>query len=525
MSKAPENSVKRYGINAASTVATRVLQLTVLVWVNQFLLRRIAPEEYSLYPLVLSLMVFAELFRFVFTAGLGRYIVEADSRDDAAGVTRVVSSMFPVLLLLAACFLLVGGLAAWQLDRLLKIEPQYLGEARLMLLLLVATLAVNVAAAPFAEGLYARQRFVVLNLIVLGGEVLRISVLLALLFGVGTKVLWLVVATTCGTLATLAMQVVMTWRMLPAARFRRDCFSLATVRTLFGFGAWTTVGGLASLVSSTVPVLLLNRFGTALDVADLHLGRLPEAQLRSVVTAAGSPAQPALTRIYAREGAGALKELYYRGGRYYLWLALVFVAPLLVFGREIVHLYAGSRYAEAAPVMFVLLGVYPCLWASAMFFQTAFAMGRIREFYVCDLVIQGVTLVALLYLVVVRGMGVMGAAFALGLSNGVLHILIIWPKGLASVGGQWRPFLRQTILLGMIPFALALLAGFGFRAFFEVNSWWLVAAATLLMVAVYGATLLAFCLDPFDRRLVGRVVLRLRGWLGRTSETSSCRTA
>jgi O-antigen/teichoic acid export membrane protein len=517
MNRAPENSIKRYGINAASSVVTRVLQLTVLVWVNQFLLRRIAPEEYSLYPLVLSLMVFAELFRTMFTSGLGRYIVEADSRDDAAGVTRVVSSMFPVLVLLGLCFALLGGLAAWKLDRLLNIEPQYLFEARLMLLLLVATLCVNVMAAPFSEGLYARQRFVTLNLVALACEGLRIGLLLVLLFGVGTKVLWLVVATTASALTSVSLLVIMTWRLIPAVRFRWECFSLQTVRTLFGFGLWTTVGAIGGLVSSTVPALLLNRFGTALDVASFHLGRLPDTQLRNVVAAAGAPAQPALTRIYAREGAAALKALYYRGGRYYLWLALVLLAPLLAFNDVIMTLYAGERYVESARVMAVLLGVYPCLWASAMFFQVVYAMGRVREFYVCDLIIQGVTLVALFYLVVMCRMGAFGAALALGLTSGVLHMLIIWPKGLASVGGQWSTFVRLTLLPGLLPFGMALTAAYGFRFLFEINSWLMVAGATLLVVAVYGMALLFFCLDGMDRRLLAKVIGQARTLLERAN--------
>ena len=32
MSKSPENSVKRYGVNAVSSVLTQLLRLTVLVW-------------------------------------------------------------------------------------------------------------------------------------------------------------------------------------------------------------------------------------------------------------------------------------------------------------------------------------------------------------------------------------------------------------------------------------------------------------------------------------------------------------
>jgi hypothetical protein len=196
------NRVRLYLTNAASSVATRMLQVTVLVWVNHYLLRRIEPDEYSIFPVMLSLMFFADVFKHMVTGGIGRFIVEADSRGDDAGVTRVVSSISPIVLTTALVFAVVGGIAVWQLDHLLNIKSAYLPQARVMLVLLTISLCLNVTAAPFSDGLYVRQRFVSLNLIDLGTEALRIAILLSLLFGVSTKVMWLVLASTCARSGT-----------------------------------------------------------------------------------------------------------------------------------------------------------------------------------------------------------------------------------------------------------------------------------------------------------------------------------
>lgn len=45
-------------VNSASAVATRIINMSVLVWLYQFLLRRIDPQEYSLYPVATSVMLF-----------------------------------------------------------------------------------------------------------------------------------------------------------------------------------------------------------------------------------------------------------------------------------------------------------------------------------------------------------------------------------------------------------------------------------------------------------------------------------
>jgi O-antigen/teichoic acid export membrane protein len=508
LSAAP-NTVGLYATNAVSSVLTRLLQLTVFVWVNQYLLRRIAPEEYSLFPVVVSLMFFADIFKNIITGGIGRFLVEADSCDDETGVTRIVSSMFPVVLCAAACFAIVGVIVAWQIGNLLNIGLAYLPQARLMLLLLVILLCLSVAASPFSEGAYIRQRFVTLNLIELTTEAFRITVLLVLLLTVSTKVMWLVVASTCAGIVNLFLRVLLTRRWMPAIRFRKDLFCTATARKLIRFGAWTSIQGITGLASSTAPTLLLNRFASALDVASFHLGRLPEIQIRGLAAVAAGPALPALTRIYAIGGEGSLNDLYYRGGRYFLWVTLLLVAPLLVFAKQIIHLYAGENYAPAAAVMVALFAVYPFHWASAMFFQVAHATARIGAYYICDVVVQACTLLALFY-AVRQGFGAPGAGLAIALVGGSLHLLLIWPMGLRLVNGSWKQFILQTIIPGVVPFLSALLACHAFLAFVDLNSWSMIVLGSGMAAVVYCAALGVFCLDSEDRSLLARATARLR---------------
>ncbi len=513
------NSVRLYMTNAASSVATRILQVTVLVWVNQYLLRRIAPEEYSIFPIVVSLMVFADVFKQLIIGGIGRFIVEADSRGDDTSVTRIVSSMFPIVLLAAFVFAIAGSIATWKMESLLNIKSAYLPQARAMLLLLTFSLCVNVVAAPFSDGPYVRQRFVALNLIDLGTETLRITILLFLLFGVSTKVMWLIVASTCAGIVNPAIRIYLSRRWVPAIRFRKELFCMKTARTLLHFGSWTSIQGITGLVSSTAPVLLLNRFGTSIDVAAFAVGRLPESHIRGLASVAAGPAQPALTRIYAKEGAGALNDFYYRGGRYHLWIALMIVAPLLVFGKQIMSLYAGSQYVSAATVIFWLLAAYPFLWASAMFFQVAHAIGKVGAYYICDVVVQTVTLLALFYTVGYRGMGAAGAAMSTGLVGAALHIFLVWPMGLRLVKGRWELFVRQTLLPGLFPFAAALVACCAFNASVDINSWLLIGLGSAIALAIHVAVLLLFCLDATDRDLVNRLVSKVKGTFDRTSSS------
>lgn len=517
MNAAPRSSAKLYLTNATSTVATRLLQLGVLVWVNQYLLRRIEASEYSLLPLVTSLIVFAEVVRNIFTSGLARYLVEADSRGDGTEVSRMVSSMLPVLLAVAACFAVAGAVSIWHIEGLLNVEPRYVADARLMMALLVATLCITVATAPWADGLAIRQRFTTLNVVELACEALRMALLFVLLISVSARVLWLVVASTAATLTSLTLRIAITRQIIPSIRFSKRLYSFATARRLMSFGAWTSIEGFATLVANAAPALLLNRFGSAIDVACFHLGRLPDTQIRRIGMAAASPAQPALISLYANEGKDALNHLYFRGGRYHLLLTLMGVAPLLAFGAPIVDLYVGREYAATPAVMIGILGSYPFIWGSAMYFRVSHAIGKVRGYYMTYVVLQVGILGALYFAVAERHLGAAGAGAAIGISSVVLHVLLIWPMGLRLVNGRWSSFLLQTLLPGILPFAAALVAGLAIGFSIDMTSWLHVALGSAVTLVVYVTVMLCFSLDSYDRSVLARVVKRVRDVFTRNS--------
>lgn len=150
----------RIAVNAISAAVTQVLSLSVLVWLHQYLLRRVSAEEYALYPLCASLLVFAPLLSGVFTSGVGRFLMAADARGETARVAEIVSTMQVVVAGAAAVMLAIGAALCWQVQPLLALTPAQVPEARRMLALLVGTAALRLLLAPRAVGLVVRQRFV-----------------------------------------------------------------------------------------------------------------------------------------------------------------------------------------------------------------------------------------------------------------------------------------------------------------------------------------------------------------------------
>lgn len=510
MSEKSPNTSGRFILNAASSVLTTLISMTVLLWVNQYLLRRISPEEYALVPILISLMVFAEFFRIIFTRGLSRFMVAADAQDDHTEVSRIVSSMLPVLGAVALFLGAGGALIVVYIDQVIKVEPAYLRDAQVMMSLLVLTLCVSIVTTPLCAGLYVRMRFVELNLVKLGTEVFRVIVLMSLLVGIGPQALWVVVASSAANLLNFLIMAIYTFRILPSARFRKALVSVKTMRRLLSFSMWTSVQGLNMFVQRALPALLLNRFSTGVDVAAFYVGNLPNQQIRKLTQAAAGPATPALTSIFATQGEEALQKYYYQGGRYHLWGTLFLLPPLIIFAHDLIILYVGETYLEAATVMIVLLIIYPFHWATAMFYQIAYATEKIKAFNITSIGLALTSGAAMYYFVAMRDLGAAGAAYGMATGFIATQIFLIWPMGLRLVKGSWRVFLRETMMPGLVPFLSALGLCVIYDQVIGSDSWLKFIGGCAVSAIGYIAVLLLTCLDDIDRTILQDMKGKLR---------------
>jgi O-antigen/teichoic acid export membrane protein len=327
----------------------------------------------------MAVMVFVPLLTSVLTGGLSRYIVEAYAKGDEWRVTQIASTLSVLLLGESAVVLVLGLSLAWQVDRVLTIEPQQVGDARIMLVMLTCMAAVRLPLLPFRFGLYVRQKFALENVLALGIELLRMGLLFSLLLAVSPRVLWVVVASVSAEMAGVVVTQVISRRLVPALHFSIQAVNWQGARELVSYGTWTFVSAVSDMIYRSSDVIILNKLATALDVACFNLGMLISSQLQSFMMLVSAPLQPALIAMHAGGSRDRLRSAYLRGGRYALWMLLPVVLPLMIFARPLVILYTGQKFEMAAAVLVLLLAVFPIGYCNLMMGKLAVASARIGE--------------------------------------------------------------------------------------------------------------------------------------------------
>lgn len=501
-------------INSASSLIAKLINMTVLLWMYQYLLKHISADEFAVLPVVMSLMVFAPLFFSFFTGGISRYLVDAYAKGDTTRVTGIVSSIFPLLAGMAVVFLILGILLAVSIEHILIIAPGMERSAGWMMGMLFGSFALQMLGLPFAAGFHIRQNFVELNLWGLARDLLRITLLLILLLGIGPHVIWVSTATA---ISEVSYTLVTVWRsrgMVPELRMQPALFEFRLARQLMSFGLWTTLGRLGSVMYINAATILLNLHGTAVDVTSYHIGSTLYRQIQSTLGLTALPLQPVLTAMNAMEERERLARTVFRGGRYALWAGLAVAVPLTVYAREFVALYLGSTYSQTALVTILFMIIFPFTNPTFLLPMTAMAMDRVRAFFLPAFLFQFAGLGLMGIFLKFTDLGAVGVTLALCAVSIGGQILYFWPLTLRLTGQPFAGFARRVLWPGFLPAVTAAPVWIALKLGTDIDSWTGLIAVGAAGSVVYAATLWTFALDRSERTELQRAIRNPRNAAG-----------
>ena len=401
-------------------------------------------------------------------------------------ITRIVSTMFPLLCLGSLFLFLVGGVLSWQIDTVLRIEPEFIDDARIMLMLLITLEALRLPMQAFSSGLYVKQRFVLQNLIRISSECVRLTLLFVLLLGFSVSVVSVVMASFVGGLLEVLALFWVSRRLMPSQRVDSSKFEWSIAKELTKFGGWSSLYGFSGMIRKAADPIILNRFSTPLDVTCFHLGALIPNRLEMIVNQSflGS-ISPVVVSLQADKQYQKLKNIYLRLGRLAMWGMLLVIAPFLIHYEQIVILYVGETFLPAGTVLFVLLACYPIVYGNILHASLANAKIRMRSLAVRESISASLNLMLTLFLVGYFQMGALGAATATFVVYGLGSILLFWPFGKGMVDATWAEIWTNILLPGIVPFSAALVAMILLNSYYPASSWLAIAVSSVFGAIVY----------------------------------------
>lgn len=499
-------SKKRVLVNSLSGAATLAINVFFVFWLYQYLLARVPADEFAIYPVLMVIMMLAPVITSFFASAISREIIIAYSenrRDDVLGLhSSTVLALAGFLTVLAG----IGALAATQIEHLISVPEDFLSQVRPMVVVIVLDLCLVLFGIPFSVAFEVRQRFVWRDGINLTSNILKIGLTFLLLFGLGPRVIWVPVASLAANLLAVAGIIICARRMMPEFRIRLDHFSLEKLRSILGFGAWTSLGTFSVLIMQSTGPVLLNLLSNPIQVSVYFIGSVFDRRVNSLMTVALAPVQPVMIEMSATGDFSRLGNAYLRGGRYALWVAMAVACPMFIYADDFIALYLGPEYSDTAIVMRVFFAIFPLIYSDVLLSRIAISTGQVRGFFtgaiVTSLAILTVTSAGL----VIFDFGAVGAAVVSAGINGLAHLLFFWPLGLRLAQVRFGDFVRRVLLRGLAPSIGGLLIWLPTEVSGLSQSWLGFFVCGALGMLLYILTAIVFCLMPDEK-----IALR-KGW-------------
>lgn len=503
-------SKARILINSASGAITLLINVVFVFWLYQYLLARIPAEEFAIYPVLMVIMMLGPVVTSFFASAISREIIVAyvDGRTD--DVTTMHSSIVLALTAFLAGLATVGVIAATQIDHLIVVPEAMQDEISLMAAIIVLDLCLSILAVPFSTAFEVRQKFVLRDVIYLLASFLKIAITFAFLLGLGPRVFWVPLASLIASVIGFVVIVVTARRMLPEFRIHPGRFNPGVIRSVLGFGVWTSLGTFSMLIQQSTGPILLNILSTPVQVTAFFIGSVFDRRTSSLMTVALAPVQPVMVSMSATGDWSRLGNTYLRGGRYALWVAMAIACPMIVFAEDFVMLYLGPVYADTSTVMRLLFITFPFIYASVMLSRVAIATGRVRGFFTGAIVTSVVTLVMTIVVLRVSDLGGVGVAGTQAVIYILGHLVFFWPLGFRLAGVSAADFLQKVLLRGLAPSVGGLLIWLPCELIGLSQSWFGFFACGLAGGLVYILTGLLFCLSADEKQAVQGVVARVR---------------
>lgn len=311
--------------------------------------RLMSPAEVGLYALGAVLVALAQVVR---DFGVGQYLIQEKILDRPRLRAALAASMLVAWSLALLVWLLSFPLAVWYREARLQQVLQLLSINFVLLPFGALTLAMLRRHLRFRAIFAINVSNAAVNLLVAAG--------LALL---GYGALSLVWAALAGNLASLLTGLLLRPRGLPWLP------SLKGLRTVLGFGALSTGGGLLDEAGVAAPELII---GKLLDLPSLALYGKAQSVLNLFNQAITSAVSPVIFPLFAaseREGGqGNSKALYLRTISYMTVLAWPFFLFLACLALPLVKLLYGAQWTLCAPLIRIMC--LPCA------IYSMFSMGR-----------------------------------------------------------------------------------------------------------------------------------------------------
>lgn len=496
-------------LKAGALLNYAIIALNTLVGLlyTPYLLRMLGQSEYGLYSLVASVIAYLT----VLDLGFGNAIIRYTAKYRAEGKIREQHELFGMFFILyfaiGVIVLIAGSFLYFNIDNLFgkTMSPAEIGQARIMMVILVFNLAISFPMGIFSCIITAYERFIFPKIINIA-RILLNTLVMVLLLSMGYKAIAMVVIQTIFNVLTLIINYIYCKRELRIKLiFGRFHWSQLKEISIYSF--WIFLNVIMDRVYWSTGQFILGAVSGTIAIAVFALAIQLQGMYMQFSTAISGVFLPKVTGMVAlKNNSDEISDLFIRTGRIQNIIMFFILSAFIVFGRPFIILWAGADYAESylITLIFFIALYIPLIQTIGITILQARNQMKFRS-----LLYIAIALVALvLQFYAAKAWGAIGCAAviagALLLGQGLILNIYYHRVQQLNIIKFWREIIKMNLCPILLTIAAVVFVGQ-----MDILQWdkFLIAAA--IFGAAYIALLFLFSMNASERKMMAAPVLNL----------------
>ena len=424
-----------------------------------YVLHHVGDSAYGVWVLLTAFTGYYGLLDLGLRSATIRYVARHVAVNETEELNRVVSTSFFFYTALGLAMLGVTGIVALLFNNIFKVGPEWQVTGRVLLLVVGFGTALNMPVTLFSGVLEGLQRFSLVGWVQTVSVIARAGLLIFFLERGYTIITVGVVTMVMNILSALALMYC-AFRLAPSLRIRLRDASLATLKTLGGFGLaifWISIAQSLRFQFDAMVIgwmisaeaITYFSFGSRLSVYSLDVVQMMAQILTPMASAADATGEHASQR-----------RIFLMGNRYSAFVALPLGAMFLVAGGSIIRVWVGAKYEPVGYAVLAILTVPTTIYLmQAGSPKVLFGMAKHKTLAVVLMVEAIANLI--LSIALASHFGLLGVAWGTAIPLAITNIFFL-PRHLCRLlHVRLSDFLRESYLypvLTLIPAATVLWA-------------------------------------------------------------------
>jgi len=473
--------------NVGSSWFALAINVLVGIFLSPFIVHRLGDAAFGIWVLIFSVTGYYGLFDLGIRSSIIRYVSKYTATDDRQKLTQFVNTALFSYTAIGLVSMVLTALLSSSIEHFFKIPPEMHSQARLLLLMVGASVSLGFPLGVFGGMLEGLQRFYILNWTSIGAALAR-AVLIVYFLNRGYGLLTVALITVLLPLLSSILRGMVVFRLCPVALGLQHV-DRASFRHMANYGGTTFLVMIALRLRFRTDELVLGAMMSAVAVTYFNIGARIVDYAAEFIGALAQVFVPMSSQSEATGDLDRVRKIYIAGNRACAFLMYPITAILIIFGKHIIRIWMGARYVPISyPVLLVMLIPFAFMMSQAASGRILFGLG-IHQTWAAITVIEGIANL-ILSIALVPPLGIIGDALGTAIPLSFTYLVFL-PRHLKKrigvpVGTFWREAYALPALLTLPLVAVLWLA----NRFFYPRNLIQLTLETLAASSVYGVGLL-----------------------------------